>query len=305
MKVFAPKNLSWLIMLLSLVYALRLPAQERAIAALEKLKPATTPTTSDTVAQPAMVLVHGGTFTMGCTSEQGSECEKYENPSHQVTLHDFYLGQYEVTARGFKAFIDATNYRTDAEKEGYSIIFNGIKYERKDGVNWRHDIAGNIWPTKDYNHPVIHVSWNDAVAYCEWLAGRTGKKYRLPTEAEWEYAARGGQQSKHYKYAGGDELNDVAWCIYNSGSKTHPIGGKKANELGLYDMSGNVFEWCQDWYGTYSSASQTNPSGAGTGSLRVFRGGGWSGPTWGCRVSNRDGRTLTYRNNSFGFRLAL
>jgi formylglycine-generating enzyme required for sulfatase activity len=152
---------------------------------------------------------------------------------------------------------------------------------------------------------VIHVSWNDAVAYCEWLSEKTGKKYRLPTEAEWEYAVRGGQKSKHYKYAGGDELSELAWYNENSGSKTHPVGGKKANELGLYDMSGNVWEWCQDWYGDYSSASQTNPTGASTGTRRVLRGGSWGYPDWNCRVSYRYFNSPTYRNINLGFRLAL
>jgi formylglycine-generating enzyme required for sulfatase activity len=215
------------------------------------------------------------------------------------------LGQYEVTVREFKAFIDATNYQTDAEKKGISFISNDIEWEEKNGVNWRHDKAGKLRPTAYYNHPVIHVSWNDAVAYCEWLSGKTGKKYRLPTEAEWEYAARGGQQSKHYKYAGSDELGDVAWYNENSGMKTHMVGGKKANELGLYDMSGNVLEWCQDWYGDYSSASQTNPTGASTGTRRVLRGGSWGYPDWNCRVSYRYFNSPTYRNINLGFRLAL
>ncbi len=254
---------------------------------------------------PAMVQVRGGTFTMGCTSEQGSDCSDDEKPSHQVTLRDFYLGQYEVTVREFKAFIDATNYQTDAEKEGTSLILTEKSKEFRKGINWRHDIAGNIRPSAEYNHPVIHVSWNDATAYCEWLAGKTGKKYRLPTEAEWEYAARGGQQTKNYKYAGGNELSEVAWFTDNAGSKTHLVGGKRPNELGLYDMSGNVWEWCQDWHGTYSSASQTNPSGAGTGSYRVFRGGSWGLTARFCRVSFRYFYAPAHRFNLLGFRLAL
>jgi formylglycine-generating enzyme required for sulfatase activity len=267
--------------------------------------PSTQPNTPTPVAPTGMVLVRGGTFTMGCTSEQGSECESDEKTSHQVTLRDFYLGQYEVTVREFKAFIDATNYRTDAEKEGNSYIWDGSKWEKKDGVNWRHDISGNLRSSSDYNHPLIHVSWNDAVAYCEWLAGKTGKKYRLPTEAEWEYAARGGLQSKHYKYAGSDELGDVAWYNENSGMKTHPVGGKRPNELGIYDMSGNVWEWCQDWYGDYSSASQTNPSGASTGSYRVDRGSSWIDTARYCRVSAREGSAPARRYYGLGFRLAL
>jgi formylglycine-generating enzyme required for sulfatase activity len=308
MKIPAPKTLSWLFMLLPLAYALRLSAQEHPIAAIKNLKTATNLSTTATIDPTGMVLVHGGAFTMGCTNEQGADCNDAEKPSHQVTLGDFYLGQYEVTVLEFKAFIDATHYQTNAEKGGKSLIRNGKGWKplkEKNKANWRHDAAGNERSSEDYNHPVIHVSWNDATAYCEWLAGKTGKKYRLPTEAEWEYAARGGLESKHYKYAGSDELNDVAWYNKNSEMKTHAVGGKKANELGLYDMSGNVWEWCQDWHGDYSSANETNPSGAPTGTLRVYRGGSWIYTAGDCRVSFRNRFTPTSCLNFLGFRVAL
>jgi formylglycine-generating enzyme required for sulfatase activity len=153
------------------------------------------------------------------------------------------------------------------------------------------------------NYPITGVSWNDAKAYCEWLSQKTGKTYRLPTEAEWEYAARGGSKSVGYKYSGSNNIDEVAWYDGNSGSKTHPVGQKKANELGIYDMSGNVWEWCGDWYGSYSSSSQTNPIGAASGSNRVFRGGSWYFIAIYCRSANRDDSTPDTRNGSIGFRL--
>ena len=134
----------------------------------------------------------------------------------------------------------------------------------------------------------------------------TGKKFRLPTEAEWEYAARGGNKSKGYKYAGSNTIGDVAWYSSNSSSKTHPVKQKAANELGLYDMSGNVYEWCQDWYGSYNSSVQTNPTGASSGSYRVTRGGSWDYSAKCCRVSDRSNDVPSYRyNNGLGLRLAL
>ena len=160
---------------------------------------------------------------------------------------------------------------------------------------------------------MVYVSWKNAVAYCEWLtqrewgAGRLPQsyEYRLPTEAEREYAARGGKNGRSTKYSGSDNLGEVGWYDGNSGGKTHEVGGKRANELGLYDMSGNVWEWCWDWYGEYSSSSQRDPVGPGSGSFRVARGGSWLSGARRCRVANRyyssPGRAYDYR----GFRVAL
>ena len=262
--------------------------------------------TNQTLTVPeGMVLVKGGTFTMGCTNEQGTECDTDEKPAHLVTLSDFYMGKYEVTVQAFKEFIEATNYQTDADKDGGSYFWNETEWVKKSGINWKYDMAGNLRPASEYNHPVIHVSWNDAIEFCKWLASKTGKKYRLPTEAEWEYAARGGNQSLGYKYAGSNSLSDVAWYNENSGSKTHPVGQKKANELGLNDLSGNVWEWCQDWEGAYSSGSQSNPTGAASGSNRVRRGGGWGDTAGGCRLSRRGSDSPAIRLNLVGFRLVL
>ena len=255
-----------------------------------------------------LVAVRGGTFTMGCTGEQGSECDDDERPAHTVTVGNFYLGRYEVTVAQFKAFIDETGYKTDADKRtgGYgSYIWNGSSWEKKDGVNWMCDASGSKRPQSEYNHPVIHVSWNDAVAYCEWLSRKTGKRYRLPTEAEWEYAARGGTHSRGYRYAGSSSPDEVAWYDGNSGGRTHPVGQKQPNELGLHDMTGNAWEWCADWYGSYSSDSQTNPQGPAGGSCRVLRGGSWNDSARYCRVSNRSDNYPYIRDDFYGFRLAL
>ncbi len=249
----------------------------------------------------SMVLVAGGTFQMG--SNAGDADEK---PVHSVTLSDFYIGKYEVTLNQFKKFIDETGYQTDADKDGGSYIWIGSKWEKRGGVNWKCDAAGNIRTQNDYNHPVIHVSWNDADAYCTWLSRKTGKKYRLPTEAEWEYAARGGNKSSGYTYSGSNNIGDVAWYNENSGSETHPVGQKQSNELGLYDMSGNVWEWCNDWYGSdyYQSSPTSNPKGPSDGSGRVSRGGSWSGNARDCRAANRSADYPDNRDNGMGFRLA-
>ena len=217
-----------------------------------------------------MVAVEGGTFTMGGTSEQGSDAYDSEFPTHSVTLSDYYIGKFEVTQELWKAVMGSN-----------PSYFNGS------------------------NLPVEQVSWNECQEFITKLNGLTGKNFRLPTEAEWEYAARGGNRSGGYKYSGSNNINDVAWYDNNSGSKTHAVGTKSPNELGIYDMSGNVYEWCQDWYGSYSSGSQTNPQGPSSGSDRVFRGGCWDFSARLCRVSTRDSRTPDSRRSSLGLRLAL
>ena len=217
-----------------------------------------------------MVKVEGSTFTMGATPEQGNDAYEYERPAHQVTLSDYYIGRYEVT-----------------QKE------------------WQAVMGDN--PSKFYgdNLPVENVSWNDCQDFINKLNQLTGLKFRLPTEAQWEYAARGGKQSKGYKYSGSDKIRDVAWYYGNSGIKTHKVGTKHPNELGIYDMSGNVWEWCGDCYYSYSSSAQTNPTGPSSGSARVLRGGGWYSYARGCRVSNRGRNFPSSRYNGSGFRVVL
>ena len=270
-----------------------------------------------------MVFVKGGTFQMGCTSEQ-SDCGSNEKPVHSVTLSDYYISKYEVTVKEFRSFIASENYKTDAEENGYSYVWtnkndeNKWKWTQVKGVTWQCDVAGSVRTESEGNHPVIHVSWNDAVAYCKWISTKTGQNYRLPTEAEWEYAARGGSTGSPTTstgspttstgsptlYAGSNTIGDVAWYYSNSGSQTHPVGQKQPNELGLYDMSGNVYEWCADWYGAYSSNAQINPQGASSGSHRVFRGGGWYSNAKYCRVAYRYYGTPGYSFNDLGFRIA-
>ena len=218
-----------------------------------------------------MVKVEGGTFQMGATSEQGSDAYYNEYPVHSVTLSDYYIGQTEVTQELWEAVMGSN-----------PSYFKG-----------------------DNQRPVENVSWNDCQEFIEKLNRLTGKNFRLPTEAEWEYAARGGNKSKGCKYSGSNDADAVAWYGGNSGSKTHPVAQKQVNESGLYDMSGNVWEWCQDWYGKDSSHSQSNPKGANTSSHRVLRGGSWNYFARNVRVSYRGGSAPDLRFNIGGLRLAL
>ena len=238
-----------------------------------------TPTATDTeiiaeqqsnLPEIEMVYVSGGTFTMGATSEQGSDAYDREKPAHSVTLSGYYIGKYEVTQELWKA-----------------VMGSNPSYYKGD------------------NLPVEQVSWNDVQEFLRKLNAMTGKRYRLPTEAEWEFAARGGNSSRGYKYSGSNSLGSVAWYTDNSGNRTHAVGTKSPNELGIYDMSGNVWEWCQDWYGSYSSSSQRNPQGPNSGSHRVRRGGSWFTDARCCRVSYRSHITPDSRNRNLGFRLAL
>ncbi|MDO5341223.1 MAG: SUMF1/EgtB/PvdO family nonheme iron enzyme [Bacteroidia bacterium] len=229
-----------------------------------------------------MVAVKGGTFTMGATSEQGSDAESDEEPTHSVTLDDYYIGKFEVTQELWEAVMGTT-------------------------VSQQRDKADRNWPLrgKGGDYPMYYVSWEECQEFVSKLNRLTGANFRLPTEAEWEYAARGGNKSKGYKYSGSNSIGDVAWYDDNSGSKTHPVGTKSPNELGIYDMSGNVYEWCQDWYDSYGSGSQTNPQWPSSGSYRVHRGGGWGNLARRCRVSDRDCSTPDDRRSNLGFRLAV
>jgi len=217
-----------------------------------------------------MVWVEGGTFTMGCTSEQGGVCWDNEKPAHSVTVSSYYIGETEVTQALWQA-----------------VMGNNPSYFKGD------------------NLPVEQVSWEDAQEFIEKLNRLTGRTFRLPTEAEWEYAARGGSKSQDYKYSGSNSIDAVAWKNDNSGDKTHAVKGKQANELGLYDMSGNVWEWCSDWYGSYSSSSQRDPEGPSTSSRRVLRGGSWIDYARNCRVSSRHLNAPGFRYLTIGFRLVL
>ena len=253
-----------------------------------------------------MVFVKGGTFVMGSTEEQQNNNESDEIPIHNVTLSDYYISKYEITVAQFKKFISATNYKTDADKScgSYIVIDNNI--ELSDLVNWRCDENG-FWINyiNGMTIPVVHISWNDAVAYCKWLSQTTGKHYRIPTEAEWEYAARGGRFSHKYEFSGSNNIDEVAWYSNNSGGKMHRIGQKKANELGIYDMSGNVWEWCSDIYGPYTIYPQMNPTGASIGYYRVVRGGSWYRKNVFARVSNRNCNGTETHSSFSGFRIVM
>lgn len=215
-----------------------------------------------------MVAVQGGTFTMGDTFGGGNSDEK---STHSVTLSNFYIGKFEVTQAQWQAVMGSNPSN-----------FKGCS-----------------------SCPVETVSWNDVQEFIKKLNQLTGKRYRLPTEAEWEYAARGGSQSKGFKYSGSNSIDEVAWYNGNSGSKTQPVGGKKPNELGLYDMAGNVWEWCADWFGSYTSDAKTNPTGPTSGTRRVYRGGSWFHDAQYCRVADRYNFIPDFRYNGLGFRLVL
>ena len=258
-----------------------------------------------------MIFVKGGTFNMG-----SDDCESGENPLHEaffekkfqpppVTLSDFYIAEFQVTQILWQVVM------------GTSVFVNPCEF-------------------KGENLPVEHVSWYDAVEFCNQLSGKTGKQpyynieknkkdpnnksdyddvkwtvtinedakgYRLLTEAEWEYAARGGAQSKGYNYAGSNNIDEVAWYRENAKESTQPVGQKKANELGIYDMSGNVWEWCSDWFGDYSTRAQTDPKGPASGSDRVLRGGSWDYFARYCRSASRRSSDPGARSSGIGFRL--
>ena len=217
-----------------------------------------------------MVRVEAGTFTMGATPEMKDPYND-EKPTHRVTLtNDYYIGKYEVTQALWKAVMgnNPSNFKGD-------------------------------------NLPVDSVSWDDCQDFLSKLNRITGKTFRLPTEAEWEYAARGGNKSRGYQYSGSNNLSDVAWYDDNSGNKTHAVGTKQPNELGIYDMSGNVMEWCQDRYGKYNSSSQVNPTGANSGYDRVSRGGSWFIFACSCRSSCRISFAPGSRSDILGLRLVL
>ena len=232
-----------------------------------------------------MVTVEGGTFTMGATPDQGDEeyldMDDWGTPTpHEVTLSTFTIGQTEVSQDLWRAVM--------------GVHPSYFRYRE--------------------HLPVELMSWDKCHEFILKLNEMTGKQFRLPTEAEWEYAARGGNLSKGYKYSGSNDIEEAAWywdnipshdiaAIYRYGSQ--PMATKAPNELGLYDMSGNVWEWCQDWYGSYSSSPSTNPTGPATGSDRVYRGGSWGSGAGSCRVSYRSHYYPSFAYGLLGLRLAL
>lgn len=217
-----------------------------------------------------MVRVEGGTFTMGGTREQGEDAFGDESPTHKVTVSTYYIGKYPITQDQWVAVM---------------------------GSNPSYFKGGKL--------PVESVSWYDCQEFVKKLSEMTGKRFRLPTEAEWEYAARGGKKGKRYKYSGGNILKQVGWYNENSGETSHEVGIKSPNELGIYDMSGNIWEWVQDWKGDYLKEEQVNPTGPETGIERVCRGGGWNREIDRARVSYRGDDQPDLRYCSLGLRIVM
>ncbi|MDB5281463.1 MAG: Sulphatase-modifying factor protein [Bacteroidota bacterium] len=219
-----------------------------------------------------MVNVSGGSITMGCDNPQDTDCYYWEKPAHMITVSNFYISKYPVTQRQWEAIV---------------------------GIN---PFSSKYCP----DCPVENVSWYDTQIFFSKLNQMTGKEYRLPTEAEWEYAAKGGAKTKEFKYAGSNNPDEVGWNGNNSNKQTHPVGTKKPNELGLYDMSGNVWQWCSDWFNEkyYTKSPVLNPEGPKRAEYRVCRGGSWWSDPADTRTINRDRYPADARDDDVGFRIA-
>ena len=275
--------------------------------------------TSQTVSGPQrpenFVLIQGGRFLMGSPE---TEVERRDNETlHEVEVGDFWMCRYAVTIKEFRDFIKSTDYRTDAEVGSGSSIWNGKEWKETEGINWRHGVSGNERPADEEHHPVLHVSWNDARACCEWFSKKTGKRFRLPTEAEWEYACRAGTRTP---FSTGENLT-TEQANYDGNypyqgnpkgkyrQKTVAVDSFEPNKWGLYNMHGNVWEWCSDWYeGDYYKECKAqgvlkNPEGPAKGSYRVLRGGGWDNDARNCRSACRRLVPPGYRHSNVGFRL--
>ncbi|MHC6202129.1 SUMF1/EgtB/PvdO family nonheme iron enzyme [Breznakiellaceae bacterium SP9] len=277
--------------------------------------PVQTPAVSPPQERPIpdnFVRIQSGTFTMGSPANEAGRYSD-EGPQHQVTVSAFSIGKYEVTVANFRTFVQATGYKTDAETSGGASVWAGGDLVMKADANWK-----NPYFTQTENSPVICVSWNDAVNYCNWKSrqegltpaytisgtsvswNRSANGYRLPTEAEWEYACRAGTTTP---YSSGSLVDNAGWYDSNSGGKTHSVGTKQANAWGLYDMHGNVYEWCWDWFGDYSSGVQTDPVGTASESYRVLRGGSWYSNAAYLRSANRGYSAPADRGGTLGFRV--
>jgi len=241
-----------------------------------------------------MIYVEGGTFLMG--SNRGLY---YESPIHNVTIDGFYINKYEVTVAEFEEFINATGYVTDNEKKGVGYFIEGNQIIERLGINWKFDNKGNLLNRGNYNNPVLFISWNDAVAYAKW------RGYRLPTEAEWEYAARGGKFGLEDDQTLSNLTEEYAWFSTNSNGEVHQIGLKKPNKLGIHDILGNITEACQDWFSEdYYIENNYNPVGPVKGTLKVFRGSAWC---FGKELTNATSRFMGKPDqgyNTTGIRLA-
>jgi formylglycine-generating enzyme required for sulfatase activity len=252
-----------------------------------------------------LVLIQDGTFLMG-SPDSDSHARSNEKPEHPVKImQPFYLGACEVTVGQFREFVDATGYLTKAERDGNG----GAVFDRhtkhvvmKADLNWRNP---GLRTVQTDDHPVVQVCWDDANAFCKWISEREGVDYRLPTEAEWEYACRSGSQSSWCFGGDPDGLCEYAWYKHNAAGTTHPVGRKQPNAFGLYDMYGNVWEWCKDPYvSNYATDTAADPSGASENRHHVLRGGSWgSDNPVELRSASRRGQTESYRYYSCGFRV--
>ena len=261
------------------------------------------------------VLIRGGEFTMG--SPEGEAGRQSDETRHQVRVSDFAMSKYAVTVAEFRKFVEASGYRTDADNKGFSVIICNCEVNAGKGVNWRCGVSGSVRPQNEENHPVVHVSWNDAVAYCKWLSKKTGKQFRLPTEAEREYACRAGSITPfntgeslttfQANYGGDCSNNNNLTGAYPH--NTVAVNSFLPNAWGLYNMHGNVWEWCRDWYGeNYYNGRKAkgrvfNPAGPATGSYRVLRGGSWGNDADCCRSAYRNCGITQRRSYFIGFRL--
>lgn len=261
----------------------------------------------------SFVNIKGGCYEMGDSFGVG---DKDEKPLHEVCVNDFALATQDVTIGDFRKFIAATNFKTDAEKSDGCVVWTGQKWKNEVSKNWR-----NPGFTQNSRHPVVCISWNDATAFADWLSKKSGKRYRLPSEAEWEYAARSGGMNYKYAWGNGTPSGNIAdesakkqfpgWTIWNGYDDnfiyTSPVGSFKPNELGLFDMTGNVWQWQGDWYGNnyYRDSPRNNPKGPPKGKLRVLRGGSWSTEPLLTRVANRNRNLPEESHNNYGFRLVI
>jgi formylglycine-generating enzyme len=244
------------------------------------------------------VTIPAGSFMMGSLDIETDRNDN-EGPRHKVNLRGFKMSKYEVTFAQFQAFIEATDYETDAEKEGWSWKWTGSEWKEESGLSWKTNEKGELRNSTHKNYPVINVSWNDATAFAKWMG------CRLPTEAEWEYACRAGTATP---FNTGVYLNSSQANFDMNIRQTKPVGSYAPNPWGLYDMHGNVLEWCSDWFGryiSYSSSAQSNPSGPTSGSYRVLRGGSWGNDGGRCRSASRIGGEPSARQFDFGFRLVV
>lgn len=251
-----------------------------------------------------MIAIKGGSYKMG------SNEDLYEKPIHIVDISDFYLSKQQITVLEFNTFITDTKYITEAEKDGSSWIISSNSWKKANAITWLNDEFGNKRPKSTYHHPVLHISWNDVQAYCSWLREITGKKYRLPSESEWEYAAGGGEFNRT-KWSGTNnenELENFAWYASNSNNHTHKVSELQQNQIGIFDMSGNVWEWCEDdWHKSFENAPVDGSAWIEKqkGSSKVIRGGSWTDIANLCRISNRGVKDVSTTYYNLGFRIAL